>query len=255
VRTRAILLAALLAPAFAPQGDPSPARDRDAVLAFRQGDLETARSAWLAELEEGAGLPQAERGRILYDLGNVAFRKGDVLEAVGWYTASLRLRPRDADAWRNLEHARTTAKLEPADRGDLAATVERLLSALTLEESQWLVLVATVLWAGALAGEALRGGRVWRRLSIGGLCLVLASLAPWAWNRARTARDPVLVIEGSERGAEVRSEPREGAAVVATVAAGEELERLDALPDWTKGELPGGSAGWARGRSLFSLRR
>ena len=250
-----LIVALLLGASVRAQG-----ADQAAVDAFRRGDVETARSLWLAALETatgggGAPLPRAERGRILYDLGNVAFRRGDVLEAVGWYTASLRARPRDADAWRNLEHARTTAKIQPADRGDLASTVRRLLAALTLPESEWLALAAGAVWAGLLVGEALRGGRLWRRLSVAGLALVLASLAPWIYNRVEAARDPVLVIEAGDRGTEVRSEPRADAAVIASVTAGEELERIDELPEWIKVEVTGGATGWVRRSAVFPLDR
>jgi hypothetical protein len=133
----------------------APGFDQAAVDAYRRGDYAGAKSLWIATLEtgrdeSGAPLPDGERARILYDLGNAAFRAGEPLEAVGWYTASLRLRPRDAETWSNLEHARRTAKLEPADRGDLAATLGRLLTSITHVESQWLAL------AGAAPGSPRR---------------------------------------------------------------------------------------------------
>src|SRR6185436_3640855 len=95
----------------------APGVDQAAIDAYRRGNYDSAKSLWISALES-APLPSAERARILYDLGNAAFRSDAPLEAVGWYTASLRLRPRDADTWTNLEHARRTAKLDPADRGD-----------------------------------------------------------------------------------------------------------------------------------------
>jgi tetratricopeptide (TPR) repeat protein len=252
------LLLALLA--SGPVGASAQASDRTAVEAYHRGDYETARSLWLAALEgvsgeKNARPSSAERGRILYDLGNVAFRKGDALEAVGWYTASLRLRPRDADAWKNLEHARTTAKLEPADRGDLVSTLWRIVASLTLAESEWLALAGAAVWAVALAAEALRGGRLLRRLALLGAGLALASLAPWIYHCARAAHDPVLVIEASERGAEIRSEPRADAAVIASAASGEEIERQDELPGWVKVEVPGGASGWMESRAAFALTR
>jgi hypothetical protein len=250
---QAFLLAALLA--F------SPAQD-GAAEAYRRGDFEAAQNLWIAELDgdrtSAAPLSSLERGRILYDVGNAAFRRGNVLEAVGWYTASLRVRPRDADTWKNLEHARATAKLEPADRGDLAATASRLLSSLTLAESEWLALAGAVLWLGALVAEALRGGRTLRRLAWVGLVVALLGLSPWIYHRAHDGLDTVLVIEGADaasHGVEVHSEPRADATVIANVSAGDEAERLDELPGWTKIELPGGSPGWIESRAAFALRR
>jgi hypothetical protein len=249
----AFLLAALLA--F------SPAQD-GAADAYRRGDFETAQNLWIAALDgEGksaAPISAQERGRILFDVGNAAFRRGNVLEAVGWYTASLRVRPRDADTWRNLEHARATAKLEPADRGDLASTSSRLLSSLTLAESEWLALAGAALWFAALVAEAVRGGRLFRRLAWVGLGVALVALSPWIYHCAHDGKDTVLVVEGADaasHGVEVHSEPRADATVIANANAGDEAERLDELPGWTKIELPGGSSGWIESRAAFPLRR
>ena len=238
----------------------APGVDAAAIDAYRRGDYPAAKSLWIAALdagkdEAGAALPAAERARILYDVGNAAYRSGAPLEAVGWYTASLRLRPRDGDAWANLEHARRTAKLEPADRGDLAATLWRLLTSITPAESEWIALAGAALCAVVLAAEALRGGRLLRRLSLVACALALASLAPWIVHRARSDRDTLLVIEAAEGVAGVRSEPRAEAAVVANAAAGEEVERLDELPGWVKIVAPDGTAGWIESRAAFALRR
>jgi tetratricopeptide (TPR) repeat protein len=219
------------------------AREPNATNATRATSADAAR-------EE---LSPADRARTLYNLGNVAYRQKRVLESVGWYTAALRLSPRDPDIWWNLEHARSEAKLEPADRGDLSATLRRLVSSLTLSESERLVLAALAAWAVVLGVEALRGGRTWRRLSLAGALCVLLSLAPWIFNLSRAAHHPVLAIQ--EGKLEVRSEPRQAAPVIADVSAGDELERLDALPDWTKVELTNGAQGWARKSSLFVLDR
>jgi tetratricopeptide (TPR) repeat protein len=243
--------------------------DQAAIDAYRRGDLDSARSLWISELDlgrdtgtdapEGTGpgssraLSSAERARVLYNLGNVAFRQKRNLEAVGWYSAALRLAPRDPDIWWNLEHARGEAKLEPADRGDLSATLRRLVSSLTLAESEWLVLGCLALWAAALAFEALRGGLTARRLALGGAVLVLAALGPWIFSLERSSRHPLLAIQEGQL--DVHSEPRASAPVIAQVAAGDELEARDALPEWMKVEVGNGVEGWARKSSLFALNR
>jgi len=242
-------------PAVIP-GGAQVAKDAAAIDAYRRGDFESAHGLWIAALQDGrSALPATERGRILYDIGNAAYRRGNVLEAVGWYTASLRVRPRDADAWRNLEHARANAHLQPADRGDLASTWRRLLMSLTRAESEWLALAGALLWGAALAAEAVRGGRRLRRLALAGFLVALASMAPWIYHRAQDGRDAVLVVDGVEAGAEVRSEPRMDATVIGNVAAGEEVERLDELPGWVKVESPDGTAGWIEERAAFALKR
>lgn len=254
---RAFLLvaAALACTALPAPAQESAAPDAAAIAAYRSGDLARARAEWMALLapENDSYFEGRERARILYDLGNVAFREGHPLEAVGWYTASLRLRPRDADAWANLEHARREAQLAPADRGDLRATLDRLLGAFTSAEARLLALGGLLAWAATLAFEALRGSRATRWLARGGAVLALLLAAPWlhgAWTR--TAHPHVVVEEGH---AVVRSEPRADAAVVAEVTAGEEVEGLDALPAWVKVRAPDGTEGWVGAGSVFALGR
>jgi tetratricopeptide (TPR) repeat protein len=234
---------------------PSEGRDQAAVDAYRRGDFDTAANLWTAVLEDQGPLSSAERARILYDLGNAAYRKGNVVESVGWYTASLRLRPRDADTWKNLEYARATAKLEPADRGDLVSTAWRLFTSLTAGESRWLALAGVLLCGAALAAEALRGGRVLRRLAWLSGAVAIATALPWLYHRSQADRDTALVLEATDHGADVRSEPRSDATVVGNVASGEEVERRDELPGWVKVDLPGGNSGWIESRAVFPLKR
>ncbi len=228
-------------------------RDAAAIAAYRAGDFAAARAAWTELLAAEPRIGGDERGRVLYDLGNLAFREGHTLEAVGWYSASLRLRPRDADTWANLEHARREAKLEPADRGDFRATLRRLVGAFTPGESRLLALFGLLAWAGTLAFEALRGGRAGRWSAIGGAAVALLFSAPWlhgAWTRVDR---PALVVEDAK--ALVRSEPRTDAAVVAEAPAGDEVEVVDALPGWTKVRVADGTAGWVGANAVFELAR
>lgn len=234
-------------------GTDSPSEtNRLAVDAYRAGDLESARTHWTELLPAVEG---AEKARILYDLGNVAFRSKRPLEAVGWYTAALRLSPRDEDAWTNLEHARREAGLEPADRGDLVATLRRVLLALTRTESELLAAGAALAWALLLAAEALRGGRLWRRLAFAGGAGVALLFLPYLAHLATETPDPVLTIAPKERPIEVHSEPRTEAAAIAQVGPGVELERTDELPGWAKVELEDGTQGWVEAAQVFALRR
>jgi hypothetical protein len=225
--------------------------DAGAVAAWRSGDLQAAREQWSALLGR-ADLPDRERARIAYDLGNAAFRDQRPLEAVGWYTASLRLRPRDADAWANLEHARRVANLEPADRGDLRATLARALASFDPAEARLLALFGLGAWALVLAYEALRGGRAARWAALGGFFLAAACSAPWIAGALGAERNPLLVV--AEGGADLLSEPRAGAIAVGRAAAGSVVERTDALPDWVEVRADG-APGWVSAGSVFELRR
>jgi tetratricopeptide (TPR) repeat protein len=229
------------------------ADDAAAAAAYRKGDLDAAREAWLNVLADKQPPAPAERARVLYNLGNVAFRQGKTLEAVGWYEASLRLRPRDVDAWTNLEHARNTAKLPPADRGDLSATLQRLVFSLTRAESGWLALASLLVWSALLALEAFRGGRLLRAACWIGGAGMLALFTPLICHTLEAGREPMLVIESQK--VLMKSEPRPEAAVIAEVASGTEVEHLDELGDWVKVGSPDGFEGWVSRSAVFALRR
>lgn len=247
---------ALLALVASPGAGPSRVDEADAlgvdpaVTAYRAGDYDTAKVTWLAAIDAAGS--RAERARLAYNLGNTAFRSGNVPEAVGWYTASLALVPRDADTWASLELARTEAGLEPADRGDLRATVRRVMTSVSLAESEWIVLGCLGLLALCLTGEALRGGVVWRRSALAALALCAVVSMPWGWNLVREGRRPMLVVAD---GTAARSEPRPDAKRLRELALGAEVERLDGLPGWTQVRDERGERLWVRSSALFDLVR
>ncbi len=219
------------------------------VEAYRRGDFETARALWSALVHEP--LPRAARGVLFYDLGNAAYRTGRELEAVAWYTSAVRAVPRNGDAWSNLEFVRREAGLEPADRGDLSSTLARLLTALDRGEAAWLVLASLGLLALALAGEAVRGGTLWRRLSLAALLWTLVSAAPLAWQLAHRPRDPLMIVAAPS--AALRSEPRETSQPVAQAPAGDVVERIDSVPGWERVLTGDGERGWVTDTSVHEL--
>ena len=242
-----LALALLLALPVSAQGD---AFERG-VDAYRRGDQESATLLWSTVLtDELAG---EDRARVLYNLGNAAWRNGDGTQAVAWYTACLRHAPRHSDAWANLEFARSELGIEPADRGDLPSSARRLLGSTTARESGWLVLGASLLFGLALAGEALRGGRLWRALSLAGLFLVLGTVAPWIHGELQAEGDPYIVV--GQPTVTLRSEPRTDLPAIAVLDPGETVDRIDALPDWIRVTTSKGERGWAPAESMFSLLR
>jgi len=249
----ALVVAGLSALALERTPAPPAPPDVGAISAYRAGDLAAARAEWTTLLDAEPRLAGPERARILANLGNVAFREGKVLESVGWFTSSIRLRPRDADTWANLEHARRVAKLEPADRGDLGATVQRVLGAFTPSESRLLALVGLIGLGAGLAYEALRGGRTGRWLALGGSAFALLTAAPWIHDVSTRSDSPGLVVEEGQ--ALVRSEPRTDAAVLAEAAAGDDVDMLDSLPGWTKVRISDGNEGWVETGEVFALER
>lgn len=230
---------------------PAPALQafQQGVEAYRRGDYASAESLWrrLFERDDEAIDPAVLR----YDLGNAAFRLGRPLEAAGWYTAALRLAPRDADAWANLELARERAGLDPADRGDLVDTLRRLGTALTLAELEWTLVVLAAALLAVLLAEAFRGGLALRRVAWGLAALVLLVALLWAGRLLGRDHAPQFVVEPG--GAALRSEPRADATAVGRAEAAAIVETLDGMPGWTRVRADGGLVGWVEEDALLVL--
>lgn len=224
--------------------------DTAAVEAYRSGDHVTAVQRW-DELLRTAELAPRERSRLFYNAGNAAARDGAWHLAVGYYTEALEGTPRDGDLWANLEFARREAGLEPADRGDLAATLGRLLSAWTSGEARWIALGGVLLLAVALAHEALRGGRGGRVSAWIGLVLAVLASAPLA--RHELADESLRVFVTAERGVVLRSEPRATAQVLEHAEAGTYRRELDRLGQWVGVETTSGAKGWVPESGVFAL--
>ncbi len=242
---------ALLFTLFLAAGVQAPEADlfERGVEAYRRADWAAAERYWSSALEEDLGAE--DRARVLYNLGNAAWRGGEALRAVGYYSASLRSDPRRADTWKNLETARVSAGLEPAVRGDLRSTVRRLFFSLRPDEKRVLVLVALVLALPVLVLEALRGGRLLFGLALLSFAGLALASVPWCLGLRRGPQDPWLIVRGPV--VALRSEPRDELAPSGEVSAGEEVERIDALQGWVRVRTRDGSRGWVPDDAVFPL--
>ena len=250
--TIVVALAGLAAPLRAQESfDPTVSERFDqAVGAYRAGDYSSAETLWRSLLNDDLAKP--DRAKVLYNLGNAAYRQDELLESIAWYTSAVRTAPRDGEAWRNLEFARREAELEPADRGDLGATTERLLGSLDRDEAGWLVVWFIGAWTLVLLLEAVRGGSLWRRLALVGFPLVVFSAAPLAWQVTHPSIDPVMTIERPS--VSLRSEPSDERAPIGQITAGDVVERIDELGDWVRVVAPDGLRGWVPADSVFELK-
>ena len=242
-----IISALFLVCALSPQ---EPVGDAAAVEAFRAGQYEVALDLWNDALR-APELGVSERSRLLYNAGNAAARDGGWMMAVAYYTEALKGAPRDADLWFNLEYARREVGLEPADRGDLAATCWRLLTAWTEAEARWMLFVGLVLLVLGLGYEALRGGRSGRAAVWSTLSLALLLSAPLLRMEFEGSEEEVIVLQ--ERGAALRSEPRSSAQVLEKAQPGTNLVLLDRLGEWVGVETSDGQKGWILDKAVFSL--
>lgn len=220
-----------------------------AISAYRTGDYATAETLWKSALDEQ--LSSVDRARLCYNLGNTTYRQDRLTDSIAWFTSCVRITPRDSSAWNNLEFARREAELEPADRGDLKSTVTRILSAVDRAEAGWMMLICILGWAIVLVLEAVQGGSLWRRLSVGGFFVVLLSSAPLVWQLTSHIENPVMIVETPA--AALRTEPGDEHTAVAQTAAGTIVEQIDELGDWVRLQTEFGERGWARRSSVFEL--
>lgn len=249
-RSFLLRVAGLLAGVAPLAAQASPSSFERGVEAYRRGDYHEARAQWQATLAED--LDDLGRARVYYDLGNAHWRTGESLPAIACYSAAVRLDPRHAEAWQNLELARAKANLPPADTGDLGATLERLLASLRPGERRGLLFAALLLWSVALAFEARYGGAGGRALLLGTTLLLVLAAVPWAHGLGvRVRARPMLVIASGS--VTLRNEPLEARAPVGELATLEEVERLDQLPGWVRVERADGLRGWVREEALFAL--
>jgi tetratricopeptide (TPR) repeat protein len=219
--------------------------------AYRRADWSTARELWL-EAWPAAG-SAGERARLAANLGNCAWREGRVAQAGAWYELALLQDPRLPGPRANLELVRSRLGLPPAERGDLRGAFELLLG--SLRASEWRLVAVLLLCLGAaLWLHASPSRRRWAAPSAILAFLACSASLLAASSRARDA-EPDLGWIVLERAAELRSEPRAEAAVVADARPLERVLVLDALPGWTKVSGVDRQVGWLSDQGVFRAPR
>jgi tetratricopeptide (TPR) repeat protein len=228
---------------------------------WRAGDGRAAEALWLRALEIAGPAPPLshrqdtvlDRWALCHNLGNAAFRDDRPLEAVGWYRAALRHRPRELDTLDNLLLAERAAELPDDDEVDFVRSLVGLLEMVNREEAPWLALLGLLPLGVILLAEALRGGSGWRLLSVLALLGALACLGPFLRYRLAAPGEAVMIVD--EAGLERRREPLAERPVVGRWAPGTELRVVDRLAGWKRLEDASGERGWVSSEGLFDLDR
>lgn len=223
------------------------------MAAYRSLDYSLARAAFGRALDAAGNAPRSARAQICRALGNTSFRQQRPLEAAAWFTAAIECAPRDGEAWASLEVARARAGLEPADRGDLSATVDRALGSFDRAEAEWLAILGVLLFLAVLAARGFWLGSAMRRWILPSAAVCALMILPWAAGVARGEDDPLFVV--SSAGATLLSEPRAQATALAQLPAGSRARRIESVGEWTRVANAAGDEGWVLSDTVFALRR
>jgi len=237
-----ILLAGLALRARA--ADPA-AEFTDANNLYAQGKFADAAAAYQKIAADGQVSPA-----LLFNLGNAAFKSGQIGQAIAAYSHAERLAPRDPDVRANLQFARNEVS-----GGDSVGPgwCERTLGRLTLNE--WAVLASVFfwIWLGLLAARewkpALRPtlSQLTRLAGVGAVVLWLGTGTLCFERHA----NPRAVVVGHE--AAVRGGPLDDAQSVYTAHDGVELTVLDRRDDWLQVGDGHDRIGWIRRDAVQTL--
>jgi tetratricopeptide (TPR) repeat protein len=168
----------------------------EATLAYEQGELDAADARYRDVLENSDRLVHAG---VLYNLGNCAYRRGRLGEAVAWYERARRLAPRDTDILENLNFVRGRLELPPVlDPRSPAELITRVRDSLRPDE--WLLLLCLTLfvWALGVGVQRFRLRPVPVAVHIGALTVLLvcgAALAGQVTTSYRVRSHGVVVTD------------------------------------------------------------
>jgi tetratricopeptide (TPR) repeat protein len=206
----------------------------EAEAHYRAGRYEAA----LAEFRAAAESSPDPDGRVLYDVGNCAFRLGRYADAVLWYRRALLRLPRDPEVRFNLKLAEQRLGIEPEEE-TFVRSVQNALRSFTPAELVWLGAALETVALGLLLF-----GRRRKSLRNLGLALLVPALAACGKAAASLWLDapaPGVVVAPEVA---VRSEPRADLPVVLTLKAGEDVEIEGATDRWLR-IRHGDVRGWA----------
>lgn len=210
----------------------------DGAAAFEAGELDRAIDLWRPAVE--AGNPS---GRLLFDLGNAWYRKGDLPRAVACYRAAQRLRPRDGNVHHNLALARSELRGVPEPPGPTPGWT----ALMTAGELGLLGVIAT----GAGSAAAV----VWRRRRVSGMAALAAALVVGglaatgvAWSAGSGPGVAVVV----DQALVLRDAPRPEAGARDALPPGSEVRVLNRSGDFLLVEDGRARRGWVPRNAVFA---
>jgi len=203
---------------------------------YEQGKFADAAAAYQKIIQSGS-----VSSAVYFNLGNAYFKSGQLGRAIGALREAENLTPRDPDVRANLQFVRARVQGPTGS----AASWQRWLSGLTLNE--WAVVTAVIvwLWLGLLILIQFRPvlkqsvrGLLW----CGAVVILLfggCTYAAWSGESTKTA---VIIAPD----AVVHNGPLDEAPAAATVHDGAELTVLDTKNDWLQVQVDAKRVGWVK---------
>jgi len=214
------------------------------TTAYNEGRWADATSAWKSIADAGEASAQ-----LYYNIGNAAFKDGELGQAILWYERALKLNPSYSDARYNLEFANsmTQDRIDAVPEFFLKTWLRKLGWA--LPSNVWAVLSLLFL-ALALACTLVfllsnRGSKRKLGFFLGLIALLLAvlTLCLASWQRRDYIRSDDAIITKSV--SLIKSSPSGGEAKdLFILHEGTKVKLLDEVGKWSNIELSDGRQGW-----------
>lgn len=216
---------------------------RSGSMLYNMGDYSGALEMWQDIVDSGVYSPA-----LYYNMGNSAFKSGQIAYSILWYEKALLMKPFHEDIRYNLEIARSYV----TDRFDVVPELFvvrwfRMVS-LIFDSNGWVILSITLftLCLSLLLWWLFSRDRSVKRktlaIAILSLTFSLLSLGLYYGNRAVTVKKRAAVILSSaETG---MSSPRTGGKELFVIHEGTKVRIEEEAGEWLRIRLPDGNVGW-----------
>lgn len=220
---------------------------RQARQAYDQGAYLTAIDLYQQLIDKGY-----QDGTLYYNLGNAAFKAGQLGAAIAYYRRAAKQYPWDEDIEHNLEFARRLVKKTDIERGPIEAVVNGFFLKLSAEQLSLAALALYLPLMGMMALFILKknhqAGWKWVAAALGLLFMGTALLASIRVMVANNVKWGVIVSDQ----AEARNGPGDDYQVGFTIPEGREVRVFSQESDWIAiGLTPEGYKGWVKIQDIW----
>lgn len=217
--------------------------------------LDSARAAYDAdEAKKALGFyekvaAESYSSSLYYNMGNAAFKAGELGEAILYYRKAEKKRPWDPDVKQNLELAleKTRDDFEGASSKSMVQSIEKFVVAAPIGDRWTLAFIASLL-SGIALGMLPFAGRGWRS-SLWGLFFLFLFLAGFFYAAERWR---ISILDQEDRAVimspsvQVRTAPSKEASTAFVLHEGSTVDIRKEEGTWTEVRTPDDQVGWIR---------